>query len=313
MSPQYSTPRYSAPRRRSSVERRPDRASPSSRRRVSFGTNGTGEYAPMPPVFGPLSPSNTRLWSCAVANGCASRPVAQHEDRQLGAGHAFFDHARATGVAERLARQIRAHSVTRVGDRLGDDHTLPRGEAVGLHDVEARQRLEERERRLLLDRLRTCRGGRSAPPRSRARPSSSAFDPSSCAAAAVRPEREVARRHRARRRHPRRAGSSGPIDDEIGVAARRRAQQPRPGRSRRTGTHSPSSAIPRFPGAQNTSSTWGDRASPHASACSRAPAPRTSTRAIYGDAREARWSDRVPVRHRRSSPARRRNSSMNRT
>ena len=34
-------------------------------------TMGTGEYAPMPPVFGPRSPSNARLWSWAVAMQCA--------------------------------------------------------------------------------------------------------------------------------------------------------------------------------------------------------------------------------------------------
>ena len=30
-------------------------------------TMGTGEYTPMPPVFGPRSPSKARLWSWAVA------------------------------------------------------------------------------------------------------------------------------------------------------------------------------------------------------------------------------------------------------
>ena len=38
-------------------------------RRISSGViNGAGEYAPMPPVFGPVSPSNARLWSCAVSS-----------------------------------------------------------------------------------------------------------------------------------------------------------------------------------------------------------------------------------------------------
>ncbi len=40
--------------------------------------------------------------------------VAQHEHRQLGAGHSLFDHTRAPGVAERGAREVRAHCVTRV-------------------------------------------------------------------------------------------------------------------------------------------------------------------------------------------------------
>ena len=37
-------------------------------------SQGTGEYEPMPPVFGPVSPSPTRLKSCAGASGMASRP-----------------------------------------------------------------------------------------------------------------------------------------------------------------------------------------------------------------------------------------------
>ena len=33
---------------------------------ISSDISLEGEYAPMPPVFLPLSPSNTLLWSCAV-------------------------------------------------------------------------------------------------------------------------------------------------------------------------------------------------------------------------------------------------------
>ncbi len=29
-------------------------------------TTSAGEYVPIPPVFGPVSPSPTRLWSCDV-------------------------------------------------------------------------------------------------------------------------------------------------------------------------------------------------------------------------------------------------------
>ena len=37
---------------------------------------GAGEYAPMPPVFGPRSPSCRRLWSCEVASGSTCMPSA---------------------------------------------------------------------------------------------------------------------------------------------------------------------------------------------------------------------------------------------
>src|SRR2546423_1232488 len=47
-------------------------------RACSFGvTIGAGEYAPMPPVFGPWSPSRKRLWSWLVASGRAVLPSAR--------------------------------------------------------------------------------------------------------------------------------------------------------------------------------------------------------------------------------------------
>ena len=38
-------------------------------------TIGAGEYAPIPPVLGPWSWSNKRLWSCEVAKGKADKPL----------------------------------------------------------------------------------------------------------------------------------------------------------------------------------------------------------------------------------------------
>ena len=40
----------------------------------SAGSQSSGAYAPMPPVFGPSSLSNTRLWSCAGCNGTTVSP-----------------------------------------------------------------------------------------------------------------------------------------------------------------------------------------------------------------------------------------------
>ena len=44
------------------------------RRSTSGVTTGAGEYAPMPPVFGPRSPSSRRLWSWLVAIGTKFAP-----------------------------------------------------------------------------------------------------------------------------------------------------------------------------------------------------------------------------------------------
>src|SRR2546426_11344076 len=39
-----------------------------------LSNTGAGEYAPIPPVLGPLSPSNTRLWSLLDAKGIIPLP-----------------------------------------------------------------------------------------------------------------------------------------------------------------------------------------------------------------------------------------------
>ena len=102
----------------------------------------------MPPVLGPVSPSPTRLKSCAGASGTARVAVAHREHRQLGAGQALLDH----DPCGRRRRTPRPTSLARtsslgLGERLGDEHALARGQPVGLHDVEAGQRAQEGERR----------------------------------------------------------------------------------------------------------------------------------------------------------------------
>ena len=191
------------------------------------------------------------------------------------------------------------HGVARVGERLGDDHALARGEPVGLDDVEAGQRLEERERASTPGRRGRSRAGRSARPRRRARPSST---PSSLRASRPRPSSRTrggpARSQRVDdARDERFLGSD---DDEIGVDARRRARRPRPGRWPRPGRHSPSSRHARVAGrARSPRRRAAERARPQPSACSRPPEPTTSTRAIRRRG-GGRRSDRAPGRRRRT-------------
>ena len=45
---------------------------------------GTGEYTPMPPVFGPRSPSKARLWSWAVAMQWALPPLTNASSEHSG-------------------------------------------------------------------------------------------------------------------------------------------------------------------------------------------------------------------------------------
>ena len=73
------------PLRRHRRDRRSEDLARSIRSASASSTNGTGEYAPMPPVFGPVSPSPTRLKSCANASGTGVAAVGQGERRHLAA------------------------------------------------------------------------------------------------------------------------------------------------------------------------------------------------------------------------------------
>ena len=87
----------------------------------------------MPPVFGPVSPSPARLWSCAVPKGTSGGAVAEHEEARLFAGQAFLDHHLGIrlGKAGVDRRQRLVH-------RRRDGHPLAGGKAVGLdHDRRA--------------------------------------------------------------------------------------------------------------------------------------------------------------------------------
>src|SRR6185503_1998801 len=80
----------------------------------------------MPPVFGPSSPSNTRLWSWAEANAIAVSPSQS-------AKKFFHDHVSAS-----LAKSAAEHHVDRgfrFRDAGCDHHAFAGGKPVGLdHD-----------------------------------------------------------------------------------------------------------------------------------------------------------------------------------
>ena len=98
----------------------------------------------MPPVFGPSSPSNARLKSCAGGSGSDVRAVAEREDRDLPALEQLLDDER---LAEgRRGRQRRVELLL----RAADEDALARGEPVRLDHARRprdRQRLGASERR----------------------------------------------------------------------------------------------------------------------------------------------------------------------
>ena len=209
----------------------------------------------MPPVFGPVSPSPIRLKSCAAPSGTTRVPSEiANSDTSLPLEQLLDHHA----TVELLNREQR---VVELGGRAADEHALARCEPVGLDDARAAGRPRGSRRSGCPQRAsrpwRMPSILRCAPPRPRAR----------------RPRSRFAA---ARRRCRRRAGLR-PDHDEIGVERHCQVEQRRRASSARTGWQQPSAAIPGLPGAAWSSVRLGLRASRHASACSRAPEPTTTT------------------------------------
>ncbi len=105
---------------------------PARRRPGPGGAHGSGEYAPMPPVFGPVSPSPTRLKSCAGCSGTTVVAVGDREERHLRAVEVLLDHhpLAGGGVRQRLVAVV------------GHDDALAGGEPVVLDDVRGAELVE---------------------------------------------------------------------------------------------------------------------------------------------------------------------------
>ena len=91
----------------------------------------------MPPVLGPVSPSPTRLKSCAGASGTTVVAVGEAEQRDLGAVEVLLDH----DLRRRPARQRRA-CASGLGAVVGDDDALAGGQPVVLDDVRRAERVQ---------------------------------------------------------------------------------------------------------------------------------------------------------------------------
>ncbi len=87
----------------------------------------------MPPVLGPVSPSPTRLWSCAGAIGTIGATVDEREQRALRAGEELLDEHRRARVAEAAVEALVDRSL-RGAEVHRDGHALAGRQAVGLDD-----------------------------------------------------------------------------------------------------------------------------------------------------------------------------------
>ena len=139
MRPAKSVPVKGRPRAASSS--RIGRQVRSTRRSTSSAPRpGTGANEPIPPVFGPRSPSKARLKSWATGSATRRDAVAQREDRDLGPFEQLLDDERP-GEAVELREPGRD-----VGLRRADDDTLSGRKAVRLQHAR-RDRLGEPRRR----------------------------------------------------------------------------------------------------------------------------------------------------------------------
>ena len=200
----------------------------------------------MPPVFGPVSPSPTRLWSCALASGSACAP--SHSAKKLASSPSRNSSMTISAPAapNRPSPSIASTAAMASSMRRRDDDALAGGEPVGLDD----------------DR-RAARGDVAPSPRRR-RGSGIGGGRDALAGAEILHEgfRAFERGGRGGRAEaampaassastrPATSGASGPDHDEIdrGSACRRRSA--RRCRCAGIGTHSASSAMPALPGAQ---------------------------------------------------------------
>ena len=92
----------------------------------------------MPPVFGPLSPSKARLWSCAPTSGSACSPSQSAKKLASSPSMNSSITTEAPAAPKRLPDSMSRAAVDRLLDRLGHDHALAGGEPVGLdHDRRA--------------------------------------------------------------------------------------------------------------------------------------------------------------------------------
>ena len=220
----------------------------------SSSPSATGENAPMPPVFGPASPSKARLKSRAGGRPSAVTPsqIANTDNSSPSSSSSTTksspmpDTARSAASSSSCVRQMKT--------------PLPAASPSAL----------------------TTHGSRAtASPSGVGTPAAcmtsfaKRFEPSIRAAAALGPNTATPP-SRSASATPDTSGTSGPITTRSIASARASASKPSASCAC-TGWHGPSPAIPGLPGAACSSVSRGLCASFQASACSRPPDPTTRT------------------------------------
>ena len=113
-------------------------------------STGWARARPCRRCFGPLSPSNARLWSSAETSGISVCPSVRASTLASSAREKFLNEHAAAALAEQRSSSIMARiSLKRASSRrLGDDYALAQRGAVRLDDAGIRRFIQDIYRRL---------------------------------------------------------------------------------------------------------------------------------------------------------------------
>ena len=261
-------------------------------------TPGTGEYAPMPPVFGPVSPSPIRLKSCAAASGTAVSPSQiASSDTSGPVSRSSITSARPaspsdppTSIAAAAASAWAASSQTTT--------PLPAARPSALITAGPPSAARAARASVMVVAVKSAAVGT---PAACMTSFANAFEPSRLAAAPPGPNTGKPA-GRSASASPATSGASGPTTTRSASTARASSTMPSMSVTC-TGWHAASAEMPGLPGAACSSVTDGERASAAASACSRPPDADDAGPSRDSDAVGARGSGRAAARPQPAPPA----------
>src|SRR4051794_3336907 len=216
----------------------------------------------MPPVFGPASPSPTRLKSCAGDSGSTQTPSVTANSDTSGPSRNSSITTCAHDAAWRSASSRSVVTTTPLPAARPSSLTTYGGPSASSAAAAWSAVVATKDRAV---------GTPAAPITSLA----NAFDPSSRAAAADGPKQAMPAARTASPA-PATSGPSGPMTTRS-APSRPASAAAAAGSARSSGSTGTSAAMPAFPGAATTSLTSGSARSERTRACSRAPPPTTST------------------------------------
>src|SRR5512143_397227 len=236
------------------------------------GTTGAGEYAPMPPVFGPASPSRSRLWSWLDASGSTFRPSTITMKLASSPSRKSSTTTRAPAAPSSPPDSIASTAACASSTVVATTTPFPAARPSALTTIGTPRSETYARAAAASENVRYCAVGM---PCRAMKAFAKSFELSSCAAACTGPKIASPAARNASTM-PAASGASGPTTVSATFCSRANATRSGNAVSATLATAG-SSAVPALPGATKTFATRGDCASFQASACSRPPPPMTRT------------------------------------